>query len=217
MHQSMFHPAVHDLVKPQWLAVLARLKTSGGMSVSELSRDTDGSYMTIKAHCEELTGRGYLIRTRLPRTGTGRPEILYSLAARADSLFAEPGAAFALDLLAEARLLYGDIAPERILHQWFHRRADAWKPALASKKNLSARATKLAALRSVEGWHSVCESAPLRLIDYHHPLQRLFETHPRAIVIEHRMLETLLHTKIQRREESGGREGMPIIIYEFAE
>lgn len=215
MRPSMFHPAVHDLVKPQWLAVLARLKTSGGMSVPELCRDTDGSYMTIKAHCEELTERGYLIRTRLPRTGTGRPEILYSLAARADSLFAEPGTAFALDLLAEARLLYGDIAPERILHQWFQKRADAWKPALASKKSLAARATKLASLRTAGGWHSACENDPLRLIDYHHPLQRLFETHPRAIVIEHRMLETLLGTRIVRREESGGRQGMPILVYEF--
>ncbi len=216
MHLSMFHPAVRDLVKPQWLAVLARLKASGGMTVSELCRDTDGSYMTIKAHCEDLTERGYLIRTRLPRTGTGRPEILYSLAARADSLFAEPGSAFVLELLAEARLLFEDIAPERILHQWFQKRADAWQPALASKKDLAARATKLATLRTAEGWHSACEPNPLRLIDYHHPLQRLFEAHPRAIVIEHRMLETLLGSRIARREESGGREGMPVIIYEFS-
>jgi predicted ArsR family transcriptional regulator len=216
MRHSMFHPAIQDLVKPQWLAVLARLKISGGMSVPELCRDTDGSYMTIKAQCEELTERGYLIRTRLPRAGMGRPEILYSLADRADSLFAEPGAAFALDLLAEARLLFKDIAPERILHQWFQKRADAWKPALASKKTLAARATKLAALRTAGGWHSVCESDPLRLIDYHHPLQRIFETHPRAVVIEHRMLETLLDSRIVRREESGGRESMPKIIYEFS-
>lgn len=215
MRQSMFHPAVSDLVKPQWLAVLAHLKTSGGMSVSELCRDTESSYMTIKAHCEELTERGYVIRTRLPRTGTGRPEILYSLAARADSLFAEPGTPFALDLLAEARLLYGDIAPERILHQWFQKRADAWKSALALQKNLAARATKLATLRTAEGWHSVCETNPLRLIDYHHPLQRIFEIHPRIMVIEHRMLETLLGTSIIRREESAVREGMPVIVYEF--
>jgi predicted ArsR family transcriptional regulator len=213
----MFHPAVQDLVKPQWLAVLARLKTSGGMSVPELCRDTEGSYMTIKAHCEELTGRGYLLRTRLPRTATGRPEILYSLAARADSLFAGPGTPFALDLLAEARVLFEDIAPERMLHQWFQKRADAWKPALAAKKDLAGRTTKLATLRTAEGWQSVCKTDPLRLIDYHHPLQRVFEAHPRAVVIEHRMLETLLETRIVRREEPGGREGMPFIVHEFSE
>jgi hypothetical protein len=56
----------------------------------------------------------------------------------------------------------------------------------------------------------------LRLTDYHHPLQRIFDMHPRAIVIEHRMLEVLLGVKIRRREQSGGREGMPIIVYEFS-
>lgn len=211
----MFHPAVHDLVKPQWLAVLARLKSSGGMTVPELCRDNGGRYMTVKAHCDELTERGYLIRTRLPRGGTGRPEILYSLSARADALFAEPGTPFALELLAEARALFGDIAPERMLHQWFQKCADAWKPALQGKKDLAARASKLAALRTADGWHSVCESDPLRLIDHHHPLQRIFDVHPRAIVIENRILETLLGVGIRRHEQSGGREGMPIITYEF--
>ena len=211
----MFHPAIHDLVKSQWLALLSRLKTSGGMSVPELCREDDASYMTVKAHCEELTERGYLIRTRLPRTGIGRPEILYSLAARADSLFAEPGMPFALDLLAEARSLFGDIAPERMLHQWFKKRADAWKPALAAIGDSAARAMRLAALRSAEGWHSVCESNPLCIIDYHHPLQRIFEAHPRAIMLEQRMLESLLDAKIRRLEQSGGREGIPVIIHEL--
>jgi len=211
----MFHPAVHDLIKPQWLELLSRLKTSGGMSVPELCRENNASYMTVKAHCEELTQRGYLIRTRLPRTGIGRPEVLYSLAARADSLFAAPGSPFALELLAEARLLFGDIAPERILHQWFQKRADDWKPALVEKSDPAGRATRLAALRSAEGWHSVCETHPLRIIDYHHPLQRIFEVHPRAIVLEQRMLENLLDVKIRRCEQSGGREGMPIIIHEL--
>lgn len=216
MHQSMFHPAVHDLVKPQWLAVLAQLKTSGGMTVPDLCRDKGGSYMTIKAHCDELTERGYLVRTRLPRGGTGRPEILYSLSARADALFAEPGASFSLELLAEARALFGDIAPERMLHQWFQKRADVWKTALDGKTDLAGRAVRLAALRTADGWHSACESDPLRLIDYHHPLQRIFDVHPRAIVIEHRMLEALLGVKVRRREQSGGREGMPVIVYEFS-
>lgn len=216
MRSGMFHPAVRDLVKPQWLAVIAQLKTSGGMSIPDLCHALAGSYMTIKAQCEDLTGRGYLIRTRLPRSGTGRPEILYSLSARADTLFAEPGTGFALELLNEARLLFEGIAPERILHQWFQKRADAWKPKLDAKKDLVTRATALAKLRTAEGWHSVCENNPLRLIDYHHPLQRVFEAHPRAIVIEHRMLETLLGVNIQRREQSGGRQGMPMIVHEFS-
>lgn len=212
----MFHPAVHDLVKPQWLAVLKQLKRSGGQTVSDLSRNHGGSYMTIKAHCEVLTELGYLIRTRLPRNGTGRPEILYSLSARADCLFAEPGTSFSLDLLAEARQLFGDIAPERMLHQWFQKRAETWKPALDAQTNLAQRTAKLAALRTEEGWYSVCVNDPLRLLDYHHPLQRIFDAHPRAVVIEHRMLESLLHAKINRRELSGGREGMPVLVYEIS-
>jgi biotin operon repressor len=60
---DMLLPVFRDLIKPQWRVVLEQLKLAGGMPVSELARQTGGSYMAVKTHCEELTKSGYLIRT----------------------------------------------------------------------------------------------------------------------------------------------------------
>ena len=65
----MLLPVFRDLIKPHWRVVLEELKITGGMPVSELAKCTGGSYMAVKTHCEELTKSGYLVRTRLPRTG----------------------------------------------------------------------------------------------------------------------------------------------------
>ena len=157
----MLLPVFRDLIKPQWRVVLEELKLSGGMPVSELARKTGGSYMAVKTHCEELTQAGYLIRTRLPRTEVGRPEIFYSLAAKADALFPQAGVEFTLELLDELRLMYGESAPEKLLFQYFQNRQERYGKTARETANPSAeKAVKLAALRQKEGCASQCECEP---------------------------------------------------------
>lgn len=211
----MFHPAVQDLVKPQWLAVLAACKRSGGQTISEIGTATGTAYMTSKGYCEELAKRGYLNRTRLPRTSTGRPEIRYSLTSKADSLFFSPETSLSHGLLHEARSLFGDIAPERMLHGWYQKQADLWQPSLEKTADLGAKVALLATLRTRSGWLSSCEDNPLRLIDHHHPLQRIVETHPRVRTIEQRILENLLGAKVRTREIPAGRDSLPIVLHEI--
>ena len=47
-----------------------------------------------------------------------------------------------------------------------------------------------------------------RIEEYHHPLQQVYERYPRAILMEVRMLEQLLGTKVHRREIPGSK-GIP--------
>ena len=95
----MLAPVFQDLLKPQWRRVIEMLKRHGGMPVSDLARLTGSNYMTVKTHCDQLAKAGYLTLTRLPRTQVGRPEFIYSLAAKADALFPEMGADFTIGLL----------------------------------------------------------------------------------------------------------------------
>ncbi|MCX6867446.1 MAG: winged helix-turn-helix transcriptional regulator [Verrucomicrobia bacterium] len=120
----MLVPVFRDLIKPAWRSVLEELKLSGGMSVSELARKTGGSYMAVKAHCEALTKSGYLIRTRLPPTAIGRPEIFYSLAAKADALFPQAGVDFTLELLNEIKLMFGASTPDKLLFLYFQKQLE---------------------------------------------------------------------------------------------
>lgn len=214
--QRMLLPVFKDLVKPQWRAVIETLKQSGGLPVAELARATGTSYMAAKTHCEELTKAGYLVRTRLPRTEVGRPEIFYSLATKADALFPQTGTEFTLELLDGVKRMFGETAPEKILFQYFQNRFETLATALDRYELPHDKLEKLAAIRRKEGCFSSVESEPLRLTELHNPLARIMERYPRAAAMEQRMIEQLLGRRVTRRELSGGREGTPRVVFEIS-
>lgn len=213
----MLLPPFQDLIKPQWRVVLEELKLSGGLPVSDLARQVNASYMAVKQHCEELKKIGYLDRSRVPRTAVGRPEIFYSLSAKADALFPQAGAAFTLELLDELKSLFGESTPDKVLFQHFARRQEKWRPLLAKAPALAEKAAKLTALRERDGCFIRCLSdgdGGLKIEEFHNPLQRVFERYPRAVAMEQRMIEELLGSRVVRRELAGGRAGQPRVIFE---
>ncbi len=214
----MLLPVFKDLIKPQWRAVLEELKLSGGMPVSDLARKTGSSYMAVKIHCEDLTKSGYLHRTRLPRTEVGRPEIFYSLAPKADALFPQAGVDFTLELLDGLKTMYGENAPEKVLFQYFQNRQDHFGKLLSKLSSTADKAVRLTALRMKEGCAGRCENEPghpLRIVEQHNPLLRVFELYPRAAAMELRMIEQVLGTRVTRREIPGGRESTPHVVFEI--
>jgi predicted ArsR family transcriptional regulator len=216
--RKMLLPVFQDLLRPQWRLIIETLKLSGGLPVSELARRIDASYMTAKTHCDELADTGYLIRTRLPRSAVGRPEIFYSLSAKADALFPQPGMDFILDLLNELRSMHGESAPERLLFQHFSKLGERFGKSLSKLRSPAEKARKLAALREKEGHASRCESEPgqpVRIVEYHNPLQRVFESFPRAITMELRMIEQILGARVVRSEIPAGPESTPRVVFEI--
>jgi predicted ArsR family transcriptional regulator len=215
----MLQPIFQDLVKPQWRAVLEELKLSGGLPVSELARRVGVSYMAAKLHCEELKKAGYLDRSRVPRTVVGRPEIYYSLSAKADPLFPQAGADFTLDLLEVLKSLFGENAADKLFFQHFQRQQEKWEPLVSKGRSVGERASKLATLRAKQGCLVRFVDEPesgLRIEEFHNPLQRIFERYPRAIAMEQRMIEHLLGARVTRREFTGGRSGQPRVVFEVA-
>lgn len=213
----MLLPIFQDLIKPQWRVVLEELKLSGGLPVSELARHVDASYMAVKQHCEELKKAGYLDRSRVPRTAVGRPEIFYSLSAKADALFPEAGTSFTLEVLDELRELFGENTPEKVLYLHFEKLRERWEPQLAKSNSALDRAFKLVSLRGKEGYCVRCgedEEHGFVIEEFHNPLQRVFERYPRAVAMEQRMIEELLGSRVVRRELDGGRAGQPRVLFE---
>ncbi len=203
----MFTPAFHDLLKPQWLATLTELKASGGLAVSELSRRLGSSYMTVKQHCEDLTKRGYLIRTRVPRTEIGRPEIFYRLSEKAGSLFPSIPVGFTLEMLNHARSLFGETAPERLLFLYFQNQEEDWIARLSKGTTLLYKARLFSKIREKEGLFLQClhdeETGTIILREFHHPLRPVFEAYPRAVAMEQRAMESAIGAKINRRIAEG--------------
>lgn len=214
---TMLLPVFHDLIKPQWRAVLEELKLSGGSPVSELARQVDASYMAVKQHCEELKKIGYLNRSRVPRTAVGRPEIFYSLSAKADELFPQAGVGFTLEVLEGLKGLFGENTPDKVLFLYFQKQQEKWQPPLAKVPSLAEKVAKLATLREKEGCAIRCSHDAehgFRIEEFHNPLQRVFERYPRAVAMEQRMIEELLGARVIRSELDGGRAGQPRVIFE---
>lgn len=215
----MFRGGFRDLVKKQWVKVIDELKRSGGLPVPELQRRIGGSYMGIKDQCEALVKLGYLETWRLPRAEVGRPEIMYRLTPKTDAVFPEAGVAFSLELLDSARQLFGDMAAERLLLQYFTQLRDQWRPRMAKARSLVEKATLLSALREKEGCFGRCRYDPeqgFRIEEFHHPMSAVFRVYPNAVQFELRMMEELLGTRVVRKEVPGGRAGPARIDYEVA-
>jgi len=209
----MFTPAFHDLLKPQWLGTLTELKTSGGLAVSELSRRLGSSYMTVKQHCEDLTKRGYLKRTRVPRTEIGRPEIFYRLSEKAEALFPSIPVSFTLELLNQIKQLFGENAPERLLFQHFQSQEEQWKARLSKGTTVLYKAQLFAKIREKERLFLRCihdpETGAIILREFHHPLRHVFKAYPRAVALEQRALEAALGVRVSREasEMDGESQG----------
>lgn len=215
----MLLPAFQDLIKPQWRTVLEALKQEGELPISALADRNRVSYMGAKAHCEALHKAGYLLRTRLPPSGVGRPEILYSLSPKAESLFVQAGPEFILDLLADTQRIFGGSTPDKLLYQHFSRLQQGWSRQLQELDQPEERAIKLATLRSSAGhgcsYHAASANQAAHLLELHHPLQRVLDTYPRAATMELRMLEELLGCRLQRRLIETGREAAPHVAFEM--
>ncbi|MDB4295895.1 winged helix-turn-helix transcriptional regulator, partial [Akkermansiaceae bacterium] len=88
-------------MRASYANILASLKRSDGMPISDLSRELGKSYMGIKQHCLKLTEMGYLEEWRVPREKkeVGRPEKLYRLTKKCDPLFPQAGSELSLSVL----------------------------------------------------------------------------------------------------------------------
>lgn len=215
----MFLQGFRELVRPQWVTIVEELKIHGGMAIPELARTMEMSYMGVKQHCEALHELGYLERNRVPRSEVGRPEILYRLAPKADALFPQAGVVLTLSLLRNMKQLYGANGPEKLLFQYFADQQEKWMSRMQRAKSLVEKATVLASLREKEGCFARCSydvKQGFRIEEFHHPLWALFAEYPAAIVMEVRMMENLMGSKVERKEVAGGRGGPSKVVYAIA-
>jgi len=212
----MLPQVIQDLVKPQWCAVLAEIKRSGARTIPQLVEELGASYMTVKDQCEALGKAGYLVRQRLANRGVGRPEIQYSLGAKADALFPQAGLAFSLELLSHLQSMFGEHAPEKLMFQYFERQGISWEKLMAQYPNAKKRAERLAKLRTEKGGISLFQSTPdssFELFEIHHPMQRLFDVYPRVIPMELAAIERAIGIRLNREEIPAGREATPHVRF----
>lgn len=216
----MFSKVQQDTMRASYARILAAIKCSDGLPVSDLAREIGMSYMGVKQHCLNLTKAGYLEEWRVPREKkeVGRPEKLYRLTNKCDPLFPTAGIGLTLAVLAGVKRLYGEAAPEKLLYHHFQELREQWLPQILDGKSLVEKTTKLTALRDKDGCFSRCHYDPtigFRIEEFHNPLLPIYEIYPNAVRMEVRMMEQLLGTKVVREEVPTGK-GRTLVVYEIA-
>jgi len=213
----MFSDAFRDLTKSNVLKIIEAIKKSQGMTVTELSKAVELSYMGAKQQCEKLEALGYLKTWRVPRKTAGRPEKLYVLTEKCSTLFPQAGVELSLNVMEGVKRFFGDSAPEKILFHHYEQQRSKWASHVSRGKSMVEKATRLVELREKSGVFCQCHytsEGGFRIEEYHHPMQEIFAVFPSAIAQEVRMMEQLLGTKVERKivpQEKGGE----LVVYKI--
>lgn len=194
---------LQKIVKSQKYQILAEIKRSQGLSVSELCKRVNLCYMGVKQHCIALEKEGYLDTWRRPK-GMGRPEKAYRLTPRAQGFFPSEFTNLTSQILDSLAVVYGEAAPEKILFQIFQNQTQHIQSNLEGD-TLEERARWLAAHRDKEGFMSEYYFNPdtlqHQLIEYHSPILPVLESYPYVQRLEVKMFENILQARVTRSEE----------------
>tara|TARA_B100000927_G_scaffold63204_2_gene49619 strand:+ start:7616 stop:8260 length:645 start_codon:yes stop_codon:yes gene_type:complete len=188
--------------KPHWFEIIQLIKCSQGMSVGELSKSLNMSYMGVKKHCISMQKLGYLDTWRQPKE-VGRPEKLYRITSKLDPFFPSIEDGVTLSLLQAAGQLDPNAA-EKLLFAFFRDQTEKLAK-LVTGDSVQERAERLADARLKMGYFSQCtysESEGLRIEEFHNPLSSLFSKYPTMERIEVQMFERLLGARVARSEAS---------------
>jgi predicted ArsR family transcriptional regulator len=194
---------LRKITKSQKYQILTEIKRSQGLSVSELCKRVNLSYMGVKQHCVALEKEGYLDTWRRPK-GMGRPEKAYRLTNQAQELFPTEYTNFTCEILNSVSQVYGVAAPEKILYQIYQNQINALKGNL-NGTSFEEKARAFAALRENEGYMSEYyfnpDSQQHQIIEYNSPVLVILDQYDILKELERRLFEHVLQAKVLREEE----------------
>lgn len=189
---------LNDLSRPHWFPILEKIKCSDGLSVAELAEEMGMSYMGIKKHCQAMHKLGWLETWRTPST-SGRPQKLYRLTDKTESIFSQIGNATCLAILDAATQLEAHGA-EKLLLAFFRNQTERLVQIIGGD-SVQERAERLSAERSAQGYYSTCSvigEESMRIEEWHNPLQPLFDRYETLSRMEVQMFEKLLGARVER-------------------
>jgi predicted ArsR family transcriptional regulator len=194
---------LRKLAKSQKYLILAEIKRSQGLSVSQLCERINLSYMGVKQHCVALEKDGYLDTWRRPK-GMGRPEKAYRLTVTAQEFFPSEHTHFTGEILKSLEQVYGPAAPEKILYQ-IYQNLTVKMQAKINGGTLEERARAFAALRDADGYMSEYYFNPdiqrSQIIEYNSPILTIADQFKILTQLENTLIENVLGVRVHREEE----------------
>ncbi|QSR86918.1 winged helix-turn-helix transcriptional regulator [Candidatus Methylacidiphilum infernorum] len=191
-----------NLIKDSRYNILFELKRNPGLSIGELTKKINLSYMGVKQHCLALEKEGF-VETQKRQKSIGRPEIVYCLTEKADIFFPKDYSFFVERLLNGIETLYGSLALDRLIY-WVFRKDGEELSQSVSSLTLEDRAKELISFREERGYMGrlVRESEEeFKIIEFHNPILPLLDKYPKIRIFEKQMFEKVLGVPVKRMED----------------
>lgn len=152
--------------------ILFRLKTAGPATTLALAQVLGVTRQATRQHLERLAAEGLVEHVSEAR-GRGRPRQVWSLTGKAQARFPDSHAHLTVEMIEAVRAEFGDAGLERLVARREAAAAQAYAERLKGAGDMEARLTRLAAIRSAEGymaeWRREADDAWL-LIENHCPI-----------------------------------------------
>jgi predicted ArsR family transcriptional regulator len=182
-------------------AILLSLKRLGPATQAQVGQELDYAPATLREHLRTLTAHGIVERRGSRHGKRGRPEVVYALTQRGNTLFPQRESGVLCELVVH--LL--DLGHAKLLEQFFAARVAARRPAaLARVRGLRGadRFQEVARILSEEGFMALVGGTPaepaLRLC--HCPIRDLVAVTPVPCRYEQALIGELLDRPLQRIE-----------------
>jgi len=152
---------VAELIATQRTAdrLLMHLKTRGARTTRALAAALGISVPGVQQHLSRLETDG-LVRSTQSTGGVGRPALLWSLTERAAKRFPDTHAELTVTLIESIRRSLGDAALEAVIAEREASSRERYQAHVGATKTLKGRLTRLAELRSDEGYMAEVERLP---------------------------------------------------------
>ncbi|MBP1963539.1 helix-turn-helix transcriptional regulator [Paenibacillus aceris] len=181
--------------------ILSMLKTSGPLSVQEMSKQLGITEMAVRRHIHSME-KDDLLETKLVRQAMGRPTNVYTLAPKADELFPKKYMQLTLDLLDELLEDQGHEKIERLFEGRQDKLESRYQPRMLDK-NLEDRVAELAHIQNENGymvdWSQTGANAYI-FSEHNCPISQVANTFGQACQCELALFRNLLDANVERTE-----------------
>ncbi len=152
--------------------ILELLKTRGPQTAAALAEALGITPMGARQHLSRLAHQ-QLVAFDDERRTVGRPKRKWRLADKAQARFPDGHAQMTVEILGAVRSVFGENGLDRLIAERERDTLARYRDGLRGARGLPARAKRLAAMRSAEGYMAECRREPdgsLLLIENHCPV-----------------------------------------------
>jgi predicted ArsR family transcriptional regulator len=153
--------------------ILDRLKRVESATAGDLAAEFGLTDTALRQHLDALEAGGLVSRLATEPAGRGRPPVRWQLTAIATGSFPDRHGELTVDLIASVRSVLGPRALRRVLEARTEQQTDAYTEALTATKTVAERVSKLAEIRSGEGYlaEAHTDGDTLTLVEHHCPIR----------------------------------------------